>query len=90
MVCVRYKYDERLKRRWKTVELIVSEAYWEPKPPRPGTLVKVKLRYDERLLRQKIKQAGGHYDGRTRTWRLRYDRAVKLGLQARLIGRKSI
>jgi hypothetical protein len=36
MVCVRYRYDERLKRRYKTVELIVDEVTWELKPPEVG------------------------------------------------------
>jgi hypothetical protein len=90
MVCVRYRYDERLKRRYKTVELIVSEIAWEPEVPRPGTKVSVRIRYDETALRRKIKDAGGRWNGRTQVWRLRYDKAVELGLRARIIGRKSI
>ena len=31
LVCVRYRYDERRKRRLKTVELIVEESAWEPR-----------------------------------------------------------
>jgi hypothetical protein len=90
MVCVRYRYDERLKRRWKTVELIVGEMPWEPKTPRAGTKVSIRIRYDEAALRRKIKDAGGKWNGRTQVWRLRYDKAVELGLRARIVGRKSI
>jgi hypothetical protein len=90
MVCVRYRYDERLKRRWKTVELIVSEAVWEPKAPRPGAKVSVRTRIDEAALHRKIKAAGGKWDGKARIWKMRYDRAIALGLRLRIVERKSI
>jgi hypothetical protein len=28
LVCVRYRYDDKLRKRYKTVELIVDEADW--------------------------------------------------------------
>jgi hypothetical protein len=90
MVCVRYRYDERLKRRWKTVELIVGEMAWEPAAPRPGTKVSVKIRYDEAALRRRIKEVGGQWNGKTQVWRMRYDKAIELGLRSRIAGRKSI
>ena len=31
LVCVRYRYDEEKKLRYKTVELIVDVTEWEPK-----------------------------------------------------------
>lgn len=30
LVCVRYRYDEAARRRYKTVEIIVEEAEWAP------------------------------------------------------------
>jgi hypothetical protein len=30
LVCVRYRYDEQLQKRYKTVELIVKEYDWTP------------------------------------------------------------
>jgi hypothetical protein len=90
LVCVRYRYDERLKRRYKTVELIVDEIAWEPKPPRPGTLVSVRIQFEEEALRRQIKNAGGRWDGRTRAWRIRYDKAVELGLRKRIVDLQSI
>ncbi len=90
MVCVRYRYDERLKRRYKTVELIVNEIAWAPGAPRPGTKVNVHIRYDEAALRRKIKDAGGKWNGRTQVWRIRYNKVVELGLRERIVGRKSI
>jgi hypothetical protein len=39
LVCVRYRYDEVKKQRWKTIELIIEKSAW--KPPKP----KVASRY---------------------------------------------
>ena len=90
LVCVRYRYDERLKRRYKTVELIVGTIVWEPKPPRPGTKINVRIEYTEDELRRQIKKSGGRWDGKQQVWRLRYDKAVELGLRDRIVDRQSI
>jgi hypothetical protein len=90
LVCVRYRYDERLKRRDKTVELIIDSIYWEPKPPRPSTKVNVRIGYREGELRNKIKKAGGQWDGKKQVWRIRYDKAVELKLQNRIVDGQSI
>jgi hypothetical protein len=87
LVCVRYKYDNRLKRRYKTIELLVEEVAWEQKPPRPGALVGVSIRFEETSLRSQIKDAGGRWDEKKRVWRLRYDQVVKLGLETRMARR---
>jgi hypothetical protein len=84
LVCVRYRYDERLKRRCKTAELIVDEIAWEPKP---GTLVNVRFRYMGNSLHQKIINAGGRWDKKKLIWRIRYDKAVELGLVDRIVDR---
>jgi hypothetical protein len=90
LVCVRYRYDERLKRRWKTAELIVSESHWAPREPRPGTRVRIRIRYEETDLRRRIKEAGGIWDAGRKAWRLRYDRALELGLKDRIEARPVI
>ena len=36
LVRVRYRYDEKLKRRYKTVELIEGETAWDPPAARPA------------------------------------------------------
>lgn len=38
LVCVRYRYDTELHKRYKTVELIIDETDWTPKPIRPGPM----------------------------------------------------
>jgi len=37
LVCVRYRYDERNARRFKTVELVVEEAPWWPEVRGPAS-----------------------------------------------------
>ena len=40
LVCVRDHYDEQRQRRLKTVELIVEEVKWKPKPkPISGDII---------------------------------------------------
>jgi hypothetical protein len=51
-VCLRYRYDEQLQKRFKTVEPIVEETPWTPKPTklhpfRPEEIVGLKIAYDE-------------------------------------------
>jgi len=37
LICVRYRYDEKRRKRLKTVELLVEETDWNPeKKPGPG------------------------------------------------------
>jgi hypothetical protein len=35
LICVRYRYDAVSGTRYKTVELIVDQAAWNPPPPHP-------------------------------------------------------
>ncbi len=82
LVCVRYRYDVRSGRRYKTVELIVDEASWEPKPSKT---VFVRVRYHERALRERIKASGGWWHSDRRLWSLPYGRARALGLSGRIV-----
>jgi hypothetical protein len=86
LVCVRYRYDAEKKRRYKTVELIVEEAAWEPQPT-PDTLMAIRVGADERTLQQQVRQAGGRWDAQRKVWSLRHERVIALGLQERVIGR---
>ena len=87
LVCVRYRYDEQRKRRFKTVELIVGEADWEPPRRKPAgdAIVAVRVDYQEAALRGKVKQAGGRWNPERRVWEMRYDCAVELGLEGRIV-----
>ena len=87
LVCVRYRYDTRRKKRFKTVELIVAERDWEPPAPRftAETIVGVRIGFAEVDLRERVKQAGGKWNRSRKVWELRYDQVVALTLDARIV-----
>ena len=87
LVCVRYRSDEQKRKRLKTVELIVEERPWTPRPGRKTdeSVVLVKVVFSEIGLRQQVKEAGGIWDPNKQAWQLRYDRAIALGLKERII-----
>ncbi len=89
LVCVRYRYDEEQQRRYKTVELIVDEVEWKPRL-RADTVVHLQVAWGEISIGSKIKQAGGQWNRAGQYWELRYDLAVKLGLESRIVGHISI
>jgi len=61
LVCVRYRYDEQSRKRFKTVELIVEESQWTPPPIKPDKLVGVRVELNETELQRKVKLAGGKW-----------------------------
>jgi hypothetical protein len=81
LVCVCYRYDEVRRKRLKTVEIVVEEVPWTP-PQRH--LVQVAVKAWETALHARLKKAGGRWTGNGPFWRMRLDRAVKLGLAARI------
>ena len=87
LVCIRYRSDERQKKRFKTIELIVEEWPWTPPPSRKAgeSLVLVKVAFSEKTLRQQIKEAGGLWNPDLQVWAIRYDRVVTLGLKNRIV-----
>ena len=86
LVCVRYRYDARKKKRYKTVELIIDEAHWEPKvkPMSGGSIVGVRVGISEVSLQQRVKRAGGRWNPKLMLWEMRYDRVLGLGLRNRI------
>lgn len=85
LVCVRYRYDAQQHKRYKTIELIVSEADWAPAPPSPHTIVAVRVAFSETKLRTAIKAAGGRWDQARRVWRLSYGEVAVLDLVDRIV-----
>jgi hypothetical protein len=92
LVCVRYRYDAQAKKRFTTVELIVSEGAWEPPPHQPAaeTVVSIRVALQEVALRQRVKRAGSRWNAVRRVWELRYDRVLALGLEERIVSGESI
>jgi len=81
LVCVRYRYDENGRRRLTTIELVVAEAPWTPISSR---LVHLDVRPWEISVREAVKKAGGRWDPERKLWRIRLDRALKLGMKERI------
>lgn len=73
LVCVRYRYDAPAQVRYKTVELVIDQAPWNPAvrgsreaggPGRPPVLVGLRVLYHEEAVRKRVKTPA---DGGSRT-----------------------
>jgi len=86
LVCVRYRYDAERNKRFKTVELLVAEREWRPRPRRPSAdqIVGLRVAFTEVEVRHQVKQAGGTWDPDRRLWQLPYGHVVALGLTDRI------
>lgn len=91
LVCVRYRYDEQRQKRLKTVELIVGETDWFPPASQEPSdrVVSLRVAVSEREVREQVKRAGGVWKPARRVWELRYDQAVLLGLEGRIVDGQS-
>ena len=87
LICVRYRYDARRKKRLKTVELLVAERDWEPPRPRfaHDQIVGLRIPFADVAVRGRVKEAGGMWNPERRVWELRYDRAIALGPEDRIV-----
>jgi len=87
LVCVRYRYDDELGIRYKTVELIVDEKPWKPPAARhrPTDLVHIRIDPYESQLRDAVKLLGGRYHRQTDTWLIAYAAATALRITDRII-----
>lgn len=86
LVCVRYRYDPETRKRYKTVELIVEEAEWQP-PLRlfpDDALVPLAIAAHESDLQARVKKAGGRWDPTTQHWYIRYDKIAWSRLEGRI------
>ncbi len=87
LVCVRYRYDEALRKRFKTVEIIVDEAEWEPAPRPsfpPTALVPLKIRFDEPILQSLARSAGGKWDPVEKVWWVQFMNVSGTKLEKRI------
>ena len=86
LVCLRYRYDAAQGKRFKTVEIIIEEADWQP-PVRPfqeSELVGIRIGLEELQWRQRVKATGGRWNPDRKLWELAYGKVRKLGLTARI------
>jgi hypothetical protein len=87
LVCVRYRYDAVNQRRIKTVELVIEENPWQPRPGKipSNKIMHLRIRYDEIALRNLVKAAGGNWNRESQAWELPYQQVLRLGLSERII-----
>ncbi len=86
LVCVRYRYDDKQRKRYKTVELIVDETDWpDQNAPADALMLGVLVAREETDLRAQVKAEGGRWNPERQVWELRYDRVRQLGLEGRLV-----
>lgn len=83
LLCVRYRLDDTRERRLTTVELVVDIA--PARPARDAVEVAVRIGYEEKALRQRIKDVGARWDGTARLWRLPRHAAKSLGVLDRVV-----
>ncbi|MBS1789380.1 MAG: hypothetical protein JST85_16765 [Acidobacteria bacterium] len=83
---VRYRYDAEQCKRFKTVELIIEESFWQPpvKSISGDEIVGLRVGIKEVDLQRKVKAAGGKWNYNRRVWEIRYDQVVKLELTDRI------
>jgi hypothetical protein len=91
LVRVRYRYDETLRRRYTTVELIVAESDWIPRSRRPRSsrspddVVYVRVGCGEEGLRAMLKTLGALWRPQHKLWELPWGVARSLDLEDRIV-----
>ncbi len=90
LVCVRYRKDEALNRRYTTIELIVDEGPIEQNklyrlaPEERALMVNVFIACGDVEARRKVIEAGGIYLPDRKLWAVPLGKVVKLGLVDRI------
>jgi hypothetical protein len=86
LVCVRYRYDKKKHKRYKTAEIIVEEKDWHPGTiTRPDRSVLLRVKFGETELRNLVKRNGGYWNPDKHAWCINYRTAIQLGLENRIV-----
>lgn len=87
LVYVRYRYDDKRKKRLKTIELIVEEKEWESGKNQlvENEIVCVQINLMEKELQHKVKTAGGVWNRNKKVWELPYRQVLELNLEERIV-----
>lgn len=74
LFCVRYRYDAKTHKQYKTVEIIVSETEWTPPPAKypDDALVPLKIGIKEAALQEQVKSVGGRWNKEKQVWLVPY------------------
>ena len=87
LVCVRYKYDYKKGKRYKTVEIVVEEKEWNPPMHDPllNERVYVQVLPYEKKLRKDVKTMGGIWNGDKKLWKLPRRVVWALNIEERVV-----
>ncbi len=86
--CVRYRYDEKRKKRLKTVEIIIDETDWEPQENKSVTdsrIVGIQIGIGEKELQSRVRNAGGKWDRNRKLRALSYRKVAEPGIEDRVV-----
>jgi hypothetical protein len=74
LICVRYRYDAKTRKRYKTVEIVVSEADWTPPPAKfpDGAIVPLKIGVKETAAQEQVRSVGGRWNRLQQVWFVPY------------------
>ena len=74
LICVRYRYDAKTHKQYKTVEIVVSESKWTPPPAKypDGALVPLKIGIKETALQEQVRAVGGRWNKEQQVWLVPY------------------
>ena len=83
LLCVRFRYDAKLRQRLKTIELTVERSEWTPPPPRftADTLVPLRIEAADMPMWFQAKAAGGRWNPEKKLWFVKYDKIVGTPLE---------
>ncbi len=83
LLCVRFKYDARLRQRIKTVELVVERKAWSPPEPKyeADDLVPLRIEAADMPMRQQAKAAGGRWNPEKRRWFVKFGKIAGTPLE---------
>ncbi|MBI3375946.1 MAG: hypothetical protein HY017_29865 [Betaproteobacteria bacterium] len=89
LVCVRYLYDAKLWRQYKTVELIVSSTAWRPNRRNPrrrdDDIVAVRIAFEETELRERAERLGAVWRPAQKLSEIAWGDAKRLGVADRVV-----
>ena len=87
LVCVRYRHDEKRKRKLTTVEIIVEDVPLQQKTRKPpmNKIVNIRIEFGEIDLGRMVRSEGGRWNRDKKVWELPFKKAIELKLLDRII-----
>lgn len=90
LICVRYRYLKKNKKRSTTAEIIIDEKPWFYCPTEKKQIVKparilIRVAYEEIELRARMKNLGGHWNPQRKAWEIDLHVVKQLRLEERIV-----